>query len=116
MLSCSASAECRGNCDASASAKLDCSKPAASVSVSGDLKLQQAIEGNLAAWAEAVNLTIALKDPAAALAGKTLATFKAIGDIGLSGATCVAASLQTAASAEAHINVSVSASASLNAG
>src|SRR6185503_9594786 len=70
MLNCQASAECRGSCNANASAKVDCSKPQASVVVVGDLKLQQAIEANLTAWAEAVNLTLSLKEPVAALAGK----------------------------------------------
>jgi hypothetical protein len=116
MLNCQASAECRANCNASASAKLDCSKPSASVVVQGDVKLQQALEANISAWAEAVNLTIALKDPAAQLAAKSVATFQAIGDIGLSGASCVAASLKAAADASVSVNVSVSASASLSAG
>jgi hypothetical protein len=115
MLNCQASAECRGSCDANASAKLDCSKPAASVVVNGDLKLQKAIEAHLSGWAEAVNLTIALKDPATRLAAKSVDTFKAIGDIGISGATCALASVQAAGQASASITVSVNASASLNA-
>jgi hypothetical protein len=115
-IDCMASAECRANCNASASAKLDCSKPAATVVVQGDLKLQQVLEANIGAWAEAVNLTLALKEPAGALAGKTVATFQALGDIGISGAACVASSLKAAGEASVSVNVSVSASASLNAG
>ncbi len=79
------------------------------------MKLQQAIEGSLTAWAEAVNLAIALKDPAAKLATKTAATFSALGDIGISGATCAAASAKAAFDASASVNVSFKASASLNA-
>jgi hypothetical protein len=115
-IDCSASAECRANCSASASAKVDCSKPQASVVISGDLKLQKAVEANLTAWAEAVNLTLSLKEPIAALAGKTEGTFKAVGDIGLSGATCILASVKAAAEASVSVNVSVKASASLSAG
>jgi hypothetical protein len=114
-LRCDASAECRGSCNANAKASVDCSKPQASVVVNGDLKLQQVVEANLNAWAEAVNLTISLKDPAVDLASKGVATFKALGDIGVSGATCVLASMQAAAQAQAHMEVSVSASASFNA-
>ena len=79
------------------------------------MKLQQAIEANIKDWAEAVNLTIALKDPAVKLAAKGAATFTALGDIGISGTTCVLASAKAAGEASASINVSVSASASLNA-
>ena len=47
---------------------------------------------------------------------KSVGTFQALGDIGLSGASCVATSLKAAADASVSVNVSVSASASLNAG
>jgi hypothetical protein len=115
MLDCSASATCRGNCEGSASANVDCSKPKATVFVSGDLKLQKAIEAHINDWAEAVNLTIALTTPVANLADKGVKAIKAIGDVGLSGATCALASAKTAASAQVHVEASVSVSGSLNA-
>jgi hypothetical protein len=64
----------------------------------------------------AVNLAIALKDPIASVAGKTIGAFQAIGDVGVSGAACMAASLSAAVEAQASISVSVSASASVSAG
>jgi hypothetical protein len=113
MLNCTASADCRGSCQADASAHIDCSHPQATVTVVGDLKLQQAIEANLDEWAEAFNLTLALKDPAAKLAAKTAAGFQALGDVGAAGLTCAASGITAAASASASVSVSVSASASL---
>jgi hypothetical protein len=63
-----------------------------------------------------VNLAIALKDPIAEVAGKTIGAFEAVGDVGVSGAACMASSLSAAAEAQASISVSVSASASVQAG
>ena len=113
MLNCTASADCRGSCRANASASIDCSHPQATVTVVGDLKLQQAIEANLNEWAEAFNLTLALKDPAAQLAAKTVEGFKVLGDVGAAGLTCAASGISAAGSASASVSVSVSASASL---
>ena len=56
----------------------------------------------------------ALKDPAAKLASKGLATFQALGDIGVSGAACVTTALSASAKASASVNVSVTASASFS--
>ncbi|MDF3071380.1 MAG: hypothetical protein K0R38_6981, partial [Polyangiaceae bacterium] len=67
-------------------------------------------------WGEAVNLTLALKDPIFDAAGKTIGAFQAVGDVGLSGAACMASSLTAAAEAKVSIEVSVSASASVSAG
>jgi hypothetical protein len=83
--------------------------------VVGDLELQTALEAHIQDWGLAVNSIVALKDPVANFAGQTLATFQAAGDIGLSGAACVADSLSVAAHASASVNVSVMASASISA-
>ncbi len=112
---CTASAECRGSCNASAKASIDCSHPVATVSVVGDLKLQQALEANIGKWAEAVNLLASLKDPLAQLGGKGVATFQALGDIGTAGISCVGSALSATASASTSIMVSVNASASISA-
>ena len=114
-LSCMGAAECQGSCSADASAKVDCSKPQATVVVQGDLKLQQALEAHINEWAVAFNMLTALKDPVAELASKGAATFSALGEVGVSGATCVASGVSAAASASASVSVSVSASASFNA-
>ena len=55
-------------------------RPQATVTVVGDLKLQQALEAHIGDWAVAFNMMTALKDPAAKLASKGLATFQALGD------------------------------------
>jgi len=81
--------------------------------VSGDAKLDAAIRAHLDDVKDAFAMTWALKDPIADLAGKSVGAFKAIGDIGVQGATCFAASLSVAAQASASINVSVQASASV---
>jgi len=81
--------------------------------VEGDAKLYTAINAHLDAVKKAFALTLALKDPIVALAGRTSDTFSALGDLGVSGATCAAASLQVAAQASVSINVSVQASASV---
>jgi hypothetical protein len=64
----------------------------------------------------AVNLAIALRDPSASVAGKTIAAFQALGDVGVSGATCRASSLSGTIEAQASINVPVSASVQGSAG
>ena len=86
------------------------------MTVIGDAELLAALQAHIGDWGEAVNLTLALKDPIFNVAGKTVDAFEAVGDIGLSGAGCMAASLQGAVEAKASIEVSVSASASVSAG
>jgi hypothetical protein len=113
-IDCMAAAECQGNCKAKADANFDCPAPQVTVVVEGDLELQTAIEAHAAAWGEAVNATLALQKPIAAVAGKTEAAFTAVGDVGLAGATCFASSFQSTVEASASINVSVSASASVS--
>jgi hypothetical protein len=82
--------------------------------IEGDEQLYAAFNAHLADIGVAFNGTIALKDPIANLAGKTVDVFKAIGDIGAAGATCFASSLNVAGQASASINVSVSASATVS--
>jgi hypothetical protein len=82
----------------------------------GDAELQAALSAHIQDFGEAVNLALALKDPIAEVAGKTIGAFQAIGDVGVSGAACMASSLSAAVEAQASISVSVSASASVNAG
>jgi hypothetical protein len=91
---------------------VNCPPPKARVNVQGDLELYNAIRARIDEFGEAVNLTIALKDPIKRVAGQTIAALQAIGDVGASGAACFASSVSAAVEAEASINVSVSASAS----
>ena len=115
-LDCKADAECNASCQSQASAKVNCPPPRATITVDGDAELLTALRAHIQEWGEAVNLTLALKDPIASVAGKTLGAFEAVGDVGLSGAACMASSLSAAAEAQASISVSVSASASISAG
>jgi hypothetical protein len=114
-LNCMGTAECHGDCQSRASATLDCSKPDVTVTVSDPL-LEAAIRDHLFEWGEAVSLALQLKDPIARVAGKSVAAFQAIGDVGVAGASCVASTLTVAAHAQASITVSVQASASFQAG
>ncbi len=111
-LDCDASADCHASCQASASAKANCTSSATLV-VKGDADLHAAIKAHLDDVKEAFALTYALKDPIADLAGKTVDTFRAVGDIGVQGGACFASSLSVAAQASVSINVSVQASASV---
>jgi len=115
-LDCEGSAECHSSCQARASAEVDCPPPSATVQVVGDAELQAAISAHIQGFGEAVNLTLALKDPIAEVASKTVGAFEALGDIGVSGAACMTSSLAGAVEAEASISVSVEASASVSAG
>ena len=115
-LDCKASAECHASCQAEASAEVDCPPPHATVQVVGDAELAAALSAHIEDFGAAVNLTIALKDPIAAVAGKTIGAFQAIGDVGASGVACMASSLQASVEAQASISVSVEASASVSAG
>jgi hypothetical protein len=94
---------------------VDCPPPHATVTVVGDAELQAALAAHIKDFGAAVNLTLALKDPIAEVAGKTAGAFKAVGDIGVSGAACLASSISAAVEAQASISVSVEASASVSA-
>ena len=112
MLDCAGSADCHASCQSQAQASAQCTATAA-LTVEGDAKLYAAINAHLDALKLAFAETVALKDPIAALASKTAGAFSALGDLGVSGATCAAASVQVAAEASISINVSVQASASV---
>jgi hypothetical protein len=112
MLDCAGSADCHASCQSQAQASARCTATAA-LTVEGDAKLYAAINAHLDALKLAFAETAALKDPIAALASKTAGAFSALGDLGVSGAACAAASVQVAAEASVSINVSVQASASV---
>ena len=114
QLNCMGSAECHGDCQAQAKASLNCSPAQVQLDIEGDAKLFTSFQGHLADIGAAFNGTLALKDLIPPIASKTAATFSAIGDVGVSGAACVASELTVAAHASASINVSVSASASVS--
>jgi hypothetical protein len=63
----------------------------------------------------ALNLTLALREPIAEVASRSLPAFDAAGDIGLAGAACFGTSVNAAFAAQLSISVSVEASASLTA-
>jgi hypothetical protein len=111
-LDCQASADCHASCQSSAKADASC-QAEANLVVEGDAKLYGALNARLDDIKEAFALTVSLKDPIADLAGRTAATFQALGDIGVSGLACIGSSLTLAGEASASINVSVSASASI---
>jgi hypothetical protein len=83
------------------------------VTITGDDALYASYQAHLNDIGIAVNLTAAIKDPIAQLAGKTVDTFAAIGDVGVAGASCVASQATVIANVQASISVSVSASASV---
>ena len=83
--------------------------------VDGDAELMRALLAHIEEFGTAVNLTLALRDPIADVAARSLAVFDALGDVGVAGAACFASSVSVAASAEVSISVSVEASASLTA-
>jgi hypothetical protein len=62
---------------------------------------------------DAFSATLALEAPITDLAGRSVTTIQALGDIGASGASCFASSFALALKASASIKVSVSASASV---
>jgi hypothetical protein len=111
-LNCDGAAECQASCEGSATAKASCDSSATLV-VTGDDELYGAIQAHIGDIKSAFALTVALQKPIVALAGKTAATFSALGDIGSSGAACAVSSISIAAQAQASISVSVSASASV---
>jgi len=112
MINCEGAADCQASCDASASAKASCSS-SANLVVTGDADLYAAINAHIGEVKDAFALTLELKDPIIALAGKTAGAFSALGDIGTSGAACAVSSVAIAGDAYASINVSVTASASV---
>jgi hypothetical protein len=93
---------------------VNCPPPQVTVTINGDEKLYAVFLAREGDIGTAINLTVALKNPIANIAGKTVAVFQAIGDIGASGASCVASTLSVAAHAQASISVSVSASATVS--
>jgi hypothetical protein len=113
-LDCDASAECHGNCEAQAQARIDCPPPEATVVVEGDAELLRALQAHIEDFGTAVNLAAALSTPIADVAGRSIDAFDAVGDVGIAGAACFGTSLTAALSAQASISVSVEASASLS--
>jgi hypothetical protein len=111
-LDCQGSADCHASCQGSAQASAACTSTAV-LQVEGDAKLYAAINGHINDVKDAFALTLALKDPIVALAGRTVDTFKAVGDIGVQGGACLVSSISVAAQASVSINVSVQASASV---
>lgn len=111
-LSCDGAADCQASCKGSASASASCNS-SASLVVDGDADLYAAINGHIGDVKDAFALTLALEKPIANLVGKSAATFSALGDIGVSGASCAVSSAAIAAQASVSINVSVKASASV---
>jgi hypothetical protein len=86
------------------------------VTVTGDDKLYASYQAHLNDIGTAINLTTAIATPIGNLAKKGAATFSAIGDIGVAGATCAAAQTSVIANVQASVSVSVSASASVSSG
>jgi hypothetical protein len=114
-LDCDASAECHANCEARAQAQIDCPPPEATVAVSGDADLLRAIASRIDDFGTAINLTLALTDPIADVATRSIDAFDAVGEVGIAGAACFGTSLNAALEAQVSISVSVEASASFDA-
>jgi hypothetical protein len=57
---------------------------------------------------------LALKDVIGPVVSQTAMTFSAIGDVGVSGASCITSELSVAGNISASVNVSVSASATVS--
>src|SRR5258706_13626731 len=62
----------------------------ATVVVQGDLDLQRALEAHIDEWAVAFNELATMKSPLVDLATRSMESFAALGNIGPSGAACVA--------------------------
>jgi hypothetical protein len=112
-LSCEGAAECQASCDASARAKASCSSSADLVVTGDGAELYAAINAHIGQVKEAFALTLELRKPIVALAGKTASTFSALGDIGVAGGACVVASAGIFAEASASIDVSFQATLSV---
>ena len=111
-LNCEGAAECQASCEGSVQAKAECDS-SATLTVGGDDELYGVLQAHMGDIKGAFARTIALRDPITALAGKTAATFSALGEIGTQGAACAASSISIAAQAQASISVSVTATASV---
>jgi hypothetical protein len=119
------SAECKANCDAKVSGKLECSPAVVTVKIEGAAdaqaaaKLKSVLEKDLPAL---LKVTIGMKTKLEKVSGnvKTAvegaeATVKAGGTSALKAAACFAGSLKAQAQASVQINVSIKASASASA-
>lgn len=119
------SAECKANCDAKVSGKLECTPAGVTVKIEGAAdaqaatKLKAALEKNLPAL---LKVTLGMKAKLEKVAGNVKATaegaeatVKAGGASALKAAACFAGSLKAQADASVQINVSVKASASASA-
>ena len=109
-MNCSASA----SCDAKASAHVSCPPPQVTIAITGDDALLAAYTQFQGDLGDAVNQTVAITTPIKTVAGDTISTFQALGDVGAGGVSCVASQATVAAHAQASISVSVSASASVS--
>jgi hypothetical protein len=114
MLSCMGSEECHADCQGQASASLNCAPPQVTVQILGDAALAATFQSHLVELGNAAAQTAALTGPIGSVAGKTLATFSALGNVGLSGASCLASELQVATTASVHLQVCVSAQATVS--
>jgi hypothetical protein len=110
QLNCQAAANCQASCHARASASLNCSPPQTQLTVTGDDNLLSSFQSHLDEIGTAMELTFALRDPIANVAGQTATTLGAVGSVGLAGAKCFADQAQTVTHVQASISVSVSAS------
>jgi hypothetical protein len=86
------------------------------VTITGDDKLYASFEAHLDELAAAVNQTATISKYITDLGSKSVATFQALGDVGIGGASCVASTLSVVGEASVSIKVSVSVSASVTAG
>jgi hypothetical protein len=109
MVTCSTSGQCHANCQAQASANISCPPPQVTVQIIGDAALAATFQSHLVELGNAFALTSALAGPVGVVAGQSADTFTALGNVGLSGASCIGSELQVAATASAHVNVCVSA-------
>jgi hypothetical protein len=103
-------ASCHADCQAQASATLNCSPPQLQIVVTGDDALFTSFQTRQAELGAALQATLQLKDPIASVASQTVTTF---GSVTAAGAGCVTSQLSLAANVQASITVSVSASASV---
>jgi hypothetical protein len=119
------SGECKANCDAKVSGKLECTPAAVTVKIDGAAdtaaaaKLKAALEKNLPAL---LKVTMGMKGKLEKVEGTVKSSLEGIkaaaqggGEAALKTAGCFAASLKAQADASVQINVSVKASASASA-
>jgi enoyl-[acyl-carrier-protein] reductase (NADH) len=84
------------------------------IAITGDAALNAAYQQFSNDIGMAINATVALSGPIKTLAGQTITTFQALGDVGAGGVSCVAAQASLVTSVQANVSVSVSASASVS--